>query len=510
MTTLTAPSHVPAYISSIAPANADCRGKRIGILIVAYNAVSTLGKVLRRIPADVIDNVEEIVVFDDASHDETTELAMGYKLANNVEKLTVIKNEVNLGYGGNQKRGYEYFIRKGFDAVVLLHGDGQYAPEVLGSMYAPIVEGRADAVFGSRMMTTYGGPLKGGMPLYKYVGNRILSAYENGALGMRLTEFHSGYRAYNLHALRQIALAPMTDDFHFDTEIIIKLHHQGFRVTETPIPTYYGDELCYVDGLKYARNVYRAVRRYRQTISGRATHPEFAEYAAHYPAKDSLYSSHYWIPRIVGSGRTVLDVGCGEGFMAEELRARGNEVTGVDALPAPRLRHAFRDYAAADLDRGLADAAEALDGRQFDCVLLADVLEHLKDPGRLLDDCRRHLRPDGALVVSLPNVANLYVRLQLLRGRFDYAPRGILDGTHLRFFTRESGRALLERHGFQVTLQRATIIPLELALGVSGKSPAMRLLARVANRATALRPTLFGYQNIYIARPAGRSPDVGR
>jgi glycosyltransferase involved in cell wall biosynthesis len=502
MTTVATAHQVSGHLRNAATAEADCRGKRIGILIVAYNAVSTLGKVLRRIPASVIENVEEIVVFDDASHDETAELALGYKITNNFEKLTVFKNEVNLGYGGNQKRGYDYFASKGFDIVVLLHGDGQYAPEVLASLYQPIVAGQADAVFGSRMMPNYGGPLRGGMPLYKFVGNRILTTYENWSLGMHLSEFHSGYRAYNLHALRQIMMGAMTDDFHFDTEIIVKLHHQGFRIVERPIPTYYGDELCYVDGVKYARNVYRAVRRYRQTISGRQTHPEFAEYATHYPVKDSLYSSHYWIPRIVGTERQVLDIGCGEGFLAERLRHNRNEVTGIDALGAPRLRHVFRDYFVADLTRGLADVAEGLADCRFDDVLLADVLEHLSDPGRLLDDCRPYLRGTGRLIVSLPNVANLYIRLQLLRGRFDYTPRGILDATHLRFFTRETGRALLERHGYRVIQERSTVIPFELALGVSGSGAAMRLVARIAERLTSLRPTLLGYQHIYVAVPA--------
>ena len=140
---------------------------------------------------------------------------------------SVLKHPRNLGYGGNQKAGYRYFIEKGFDIVVLLHGDGQYAPEILAQLYSPLVAGEADAVFGSRMMRTYGGPLKGGMPLYKYVGNRILTILENRALGMNLTEFHSGYRAYNLHALAQLDFSRMTNDFHFDTEIIVKLHHQA-------------------------------------------------------------------------------------------------------------------------------------------------------------------------------------------------------------------------------------------------------------------------------------------
>ena len=286
---------------------AQNRGKRIGIFIVTYNAVTTLAKVLKRIPAAVWANVAEVVVFDDASQDATYELAVGLKTLSVYDKLQVLKHKQNLGYGGNQKSGYQYFIEKGFDIAVLLHGDGQYAPEVLASLYHPIVTGEADAVFGSRMMKDYGGPRKGGMPLYKYVGNRILTTFENRALGMHLTEFHSGYRAYSMDALKQIDFSKMTDDFHFDTEIIIKLQHQGFRIHEVPIPTYYGDELCYVNGLKYAVDVAKAVRRYDQTRRSVRCYPEFQEFFVHYPIKTSLHSSHEFVKRAVGRGHEVLD-----------------------------------------------------------------------------------------------------------------------------------------------------------------------------------------------------------
>lgn len=169
-------TYEPNPLFSVTPlqddrALADCKGKRIGILIVTYNAVGTILKVLKRITPNVWRNVEEAVIFDDASPDPTYELAMGIKMLRDVPKLKVLKHSRNLGYGGNQKAGYQYFIERGFDIVVLLHGDGQYAPEILSHLYHPLVEGQADAVFGSRMMKTYGGPLKGGMPMYKYIGN---------------------------------------------------------------------------------------------------------------------------------------------------------------------------------------------------------------------------------------------------------------------------------------------------------------------------------------------------
>jgi 2-polyprenyl-3-methyl-5-hydroxy-6-metoxy-1,4-benzoquinol methylase len=478
---------------------ADNCGKRIGILIVTYNAVTTLTSVLKRITPNVWNNVEEIAIFDDASQDATYELAMGFKTLRHAPKLQVLSHSKNLGYGGNQKAGYRYFSDKGFDIVVLLHGDGQYAPELLSHLYHPLVRGDADAVFGSRMMKTYGGPLKGGMPLYKYVGNRILSVFENRALGLNLTEFHSGYRAYNLHALRQIDLSRLTNDFHFDTEIIIKLQHQGHRMKEVPIPTYYGNELCYVDGMKYARHVLRAVKRYKQTCRAVRRFPEFQEYFVHYPIKQSKYSSHYYATKMVGSNQDVLDIGAGEGFFAAELAKSGNKTTGVDNVPENALR-SFEQYFRADLDDGLEPTLEKLHGKRFDRVLLLDVLEHLRRPERILEQCHDVLKTEGRLVVSLPNVANLSVRLMLLSGRFDYQERGILDKTHLRFFTRKTARRLLEENGYSIVEQRHTVMPLELLFGASPNNVFMKILNRVSALLTWCMPGLFGYQVVFLAR----------
>lgn len=479
---------------------ADNHGKRIGILIVTFNAVTTLTKVLKRITPDVWKNVEEIAIFDDASQDATYELAMGLKAYRQLEKLQVLSHSRNLGYGGNQKSGYRYFADKGFDIVVLLHGDGQYAPEILSHLYHPIVTGEADAVFGSRMMKTYGGAIKGGMPLYKYAGNRILTVFENRALKMNLTEFHSGYRAYNLHALREIDFSRMTDDFHFDTEIIIKLNHQGYRIKEVPIPTYYGDEICYVDGLRYARDVWRAVRRYRQTRRSVACFPEFQEYFVHYPIKHSKSSSHYYARQMVGANQDVLDIGAGEGFFAAELAQNGNRITGIDNRLRPVETDRFDQYFTADLEEGIDPVIQKLDGRRFDRVLLLDVLEHLRRPEQILQQSHEVLKREGQLIVSLPNIANIFVRLMLLFGRFDYAERGLLDRTHLRFFTRKTARHLLESNGYKIIDERETIIPLELVLGWQPKNPLMRALNRMLAFVTWMLPGLFGYQIMFVAR----------
>jgi 2-polyprenyl-3-methyl-5-hydroxy-6-metoxy-1,4-benzoquinol methylase len=475
---------------------------KIGILIVAYNAVTTLVSVLKRIPPEAWERVSEVVVFDDASSDFTYELAVGYKATAQLDKLTIIRNRRNLGYGGNQREGYRYFTERDFDIVVLLHGDGQYAPEVLPQIYGPIEAGEADAVFGSRMMKDHGGPLKGGMPLYKYVGNRILTWMENRALGMRLTEFHSGYRSYRLDCLRQIDLSRMTDDFHFDTEIIIKLHHQGFRIREVSIPTYYGGEICYVNGMRYAWDVTRAVWRYRRTIHGDRSYPEFQEYWHHYPLKTSKYSSHDYLMQLVGRGHTVIDIGCGEGFVSQRLAAEGNQVVGVDVLERPKHLDSMKAYCRCDLSRGLDPDLEPLVSAHADRILLLDVLEHLADPVPVLQACRKLLAPQGVAIVTLPNVANITVRLSLAVGRFEYADRGILDRTHLRFYTRKSARRLLEANGFEVIEERATVVPVELALAVAPSNPVMVFLNRLLGLATRLFPKLLGYQFLFVARAA--------
>ncbi len=229
---------------------------RIGILVVAYNAEATLGGVIERIPPAIMAKVEEIFVFDDASQDATAAVGREYEGRLAAGKLVIHRNPVNLMYGGNQQRGYRYAIERGFDFVVLLHGDGQYAPEVMQELLTPLETGQAQLVMGSRMLVP-GAARRGNMPLYKFVGNKVLTWLENRLIGTRLSEFHSGYRAYSVAALRTIPLGGMTKNWHFDTQIILQFLRRGYRIAEVPIPTYYGDEICHVNGIPYALNCLR-------------------------------------------------------------------------------------------------------------------------------------------------------------------------------------------------------------------------------------------------------------
>ena len=283
------------------------------MLIVAYNAASTLASVLDRVPRDFAGRISNIVVNDDYSTDSTYLVGLGYQQLEPSLPLEVMRHPRNLGYGGNQKIGYRWAIEHDLDIVVLLHGDGQYAPEILPDIVAPLERDEADAVFGSRMLEK-GAARKGGMPLYKFVGNRILTAFENTVAGLDLTEWHSGYRAYSVAALKELPFERNSDGFAFDTEIILQLHEAGKRIVEIPIPTYYGDEICYVNGLRYAGDVTRDVLRYRAQKIGFGS-GDMAFATRDYDLKHGAETSHQhivgWLERRPPS--RILDLGCADG-----------------------------------------------------------------------------------------------------------------------------------------------------------------------------------------------------
>ena len=476
---------------------------KIGILVVAYNAATTLAEVLDRVPKAFRSRISQVFVCDDASQDSTYLVGLGYQQTNDDLPLTVIRHPHNLGYGGNQKAGYRLAQEYGLDIVVLLHGDGQYAPECLEEIVAPLERGECDAVLGSRMLVE-GEARKGGMPLYKFLGNRVLTNFENRMLGTQLSEFHSGYRAYSVKALSSIPFEQNSDGFNFDTQIIIQLVHAGKRIVEVPIPTYYGDEICHVDGLKYAKDVAADTLRYRLAHVGFSS-GDLGGVGDEYSVKEAADTSHATIVRWMGQaprGR-VLDLGCSSGLLSSRLRDLGHEVTGVDSLELPGVRRRVDRFVQADLDAGLPEAVTA--ARPYDVVLAADVLEHVRSPEDLLDEIRGVLVPGGTLLLSVPNFGHWYSRGRTTLGLFDYDQRGILDNGHVRFMMRRGLRRRLHRAGFSIVREHATGLPLEVLSHRRGRlSRAVRGLDRLAVKG---RPTLFGYQFVYQCE-APSTPEV--
>ena len=471
---------------------------RLLIFIVAYNAEKTIEKVLSRIPQSVFEYDYKILVIDDESHDETYLRTSRYRAEHPELNLTVLYNPCNLGYGGNQKLGYQYAAKHNFDIVVLLHGDGQYAPEVMEELIHPIAEDCADMVMGTRMAES-GRALEGGMPLYKYVGNRILTCMQNALLGTELSEFHSGYRAYAVTALQSVPYPHNTDDFHFDTEVIIQFWTKGLRIKEVPIPTYYGDEICYVNGMSYAWQVLKAsllarlqtlqILYCRQYDIDRSEDP--------YPPKLGYASSHSLAVAAVPAKAVVLDIGCGQGHVSAALKQKGCQVKGIEASKATD-EPTGTDVIRLDLScRRLPVRAE-----EFDYILLLDVLEHLdlSNIHSLLDDIRETAgegRPE--LIITTPNVAFSIVRLQLLLGAFNYGKRGILDMTHRHLFTFRSLRRVLQQSGYVVHCIKGVPAPFPAGFGDSLLSHAMLRMNQLLIR---ILPGIFSYQIFVSARPS--------
>jgi glycosyltransferase involved in cell wall biosynthesis len=471
---------------------------RVLILVVAYNAARTIDSVIRRIPATLLASYDiDVLIIDDASQDETFETCYTVTRNQLAFEVRVLYNPVNLGYGGNQKLGYHYALQQAYDFVALIHGGGQYAPECLPELLEPLRKGQADAVFGSRMMKR-AGALRGGMPLYKYVGNRILTWIENRLLGTHLSEFHSGYRIYSARALAAIPFDRNANGFHFDTEIIIQLVIARQRIVELPIPTYYGDEICHVNGIQYAFNVVLAAAKASLQNMGIFYDRKFdcAEKCwSPYAPKFSYRSPHSLALNAMPKGSRVLDVGCAGGYMAAALsRQKQCVVDGIDGYPTSEP--ALAAFYLHDLDDGLP----ALRYEKYDCVMMLDVIEHLKRPEAFLEELRRALalNPATEVILSTANIAFVIPRVMLLLGSFNYGSRGILDMTHTRLFTFSSFSRAIAQAGFDILEIRGVPAPFPLALGENLLS---RFLLKANQFLIRLARGVFSYQIYVRARP---------
>ncbi|MCJ7740231.1 glycosyltransferase family 2 protein [Candidatus Microgenomates bacterium] len=233
---------------------------KIVVVMPAYNAEKTLLKTYRDIPAGLVDKV---IVVDDDSHDKT--VAIAKKL-----HLPVFVHKKNLGYGGNKKTCYREALRMGAEIVVMIHPDYQYDATLTGELVKPIIDGRFDIMLGSRIRSRREA-LAGGMPLYKYLSNRFLTLIENLFLGLNLSEYHTGFRAYRREVLEKLPLDRFSDDFVFDQEILIAAHAAGFSIGEIPVPVRYFPEassINFVRSARYGLMIILTIGKYLLTFAG--------------------------------------------------------------------------------------------------------------------------------------------------------------------------------------------------------------------------------------------------
>lgn len=213
--------------------------KKIVVVLPAFNAEKTLEQTYKEIPFSVVD---EVILVDDKSNDLTVQKAKNLGISN------IVLHEQNRGYGANQKTCYDEALKLGADIIVMLHPDYQYTPKLIPSMVSLIANGVYSVVLGSRILGK--GALKGGMPLYKYVFNRMLTFIQNILMGAKLSEYHTGFRAYSREVLEKINYKANSDDFVFDNQVIAQIHYEGFEIAEITCPTKYADDSSSINFVK--------------------------------------------------------------------------------------------------------------------------------------------------------------------------------------------------------------------------------------------------------------------
>jgi glycosyltransferase involved in cell wall biosynthesis len=242
-------------------------GKKITVVLPAYNAAKTLEMTYREIPFDIVD---EVVLVDDLSKDETVKLARVMGINH------IIQHDKNKGYGGNQKSCYKKALELNSDIVVMLHPDYQYTPKLIHSMCYLIANDVYEVVFGSRILGR--GALKGGMPVYKYIANRVLTFIQNILLSQKLSEYHTGYRAFSAKVLKSIDYNANSDDFIFDNQMIAQICYAGFEIAEITCPTKYFDDASSINfrrSVKYGMGVVKTSVEYFFQKTGIMKNPKF-------------------------------------------------------------------------------------------------------------------------------------------------------------------------------------------------------------------------------------------
>ncbi len=242
------------------------QGQTIAVVLPAYNAAATLKRTFEEIPHDLVDHV---LLVDDSSQDETVREARELGIA-------VFVHDSNLGYGANQKTCYSEALKLGADVIIMLHPDYQYTPRLIPAMASMITSGHYDVVLGSRILG--GTAIKGGMPVYKYISNRVLTLFENLMTMAKLSEYHTGYRAFSRTVLEELPLLENSDDFVFDNQILLQTLHFGFRIGEVSCPTKYFPEASSINfsaSVKYGFQVMTAALQFRLNRWGLLKPPLF-------------------------------------------------------------------------------------------------------------------------------------------------------------------------------------------------------------------------------------------
>jgi SAM-dependent methyltransferase len=465
---------------------------RIVVVITPCQDLSLAQETIQRIPAGLIDIIEEITVFDVLSEEEVADSLEGLRVSHAWEKLRYHRNPSSYGYGDNLKNCFDYAIQRGFDYVIVLRGDGTYDPAYLPVFVVTALELDCPVVLGIRAGRK-AAEQRESSSLLRFTANRILSRLEDMVLGIGLKDYHCGFRMFSTEVLEKIPYHLNAGDYLFDLHTLIQIRCLGTDIQTVSVPDFHDMSIGLAPILSYSVRAVAITIGYRlHQLHLVRSGIYFVDLGERYSLKLDRHSSHMQILDYLKPGSMVLDLGCGQSLLAEEYARRGVTAVGLDNIPLEEVSPHFDDYIHHDLEAPL----NLPHGRVFDYVILSDVIEHLKNREVVMNSLRRYLKIDGQLIASTGNIAVWFYRLSLLLGRFEYGPRGILDRTHLHLYTYDSFLRFLRQSGYRILDVKCTPIPFELVFYSTGRSTSVSWITRLYYCLTLCWPRMFAYQFI--------------
>lgn len=460
---------------------------KVIVLLVDCNDETKLEEVMLESQKGANNLIDQFFICDSKTFKNNEPKNSSSKIQRVFSDIEVTRQSLNLGHGGDQKVVFQSIANIDSGVIVVINGEYQYSLETIFEIAQPIIRGEADVVLGSLRRH------KRDLKQFSTFVNNFLS-------GVKFENWHSGYRAYSISSLNSINFVESPDGLSFDTDVLLQLNSAGFRIAKVAINSNMDSESAHSLGPIAIIQSLVAVIRHRLKIMGFAPSNVMP---ASYRFKFNEYSSHSKLREVLQNipQSRVLDLGCADGQLSEVAVLLGHEVTAVDIETGPKSSTQVKFFQH-DLENDLPISLT----EKFDVVLCADILEHLRKPDVMLFKLLPRLSSRGIILVSIPNFGHWYPRIRTLLGRFDYDARGILDQTHLRFFTRRSFSKMATKAGYKVKRLSVTGTPFEVMLREAPKrnfswSFLISTLSNIDRIFCKVRPTLFAYQFIFELTP---------